>query len=57
MDAKTERAILDSLEGLMKGRTTFIVTHRVAALRGMDLVLQLAPDAQVVEYREARAAA
>jgi ATP-binding cassette subfamily B protein len=52
VDAETERAILDSLEGLMKGRTTFLVTHRVAALRDMDLVLRLVPDAQVVEYRE-----
>jgi ABC-type multidrug transport system fused ATPase/permease subunit len=41
IDSKTEAVILDSLERLMSGRTTFVVAHRLSTLRGVDLILVL----------------
>lgn len=39
LDALTERAILDALRPLMAGRTTLLVTHRLAGLETMDEIL------------------
>ncbi len=39
VDAETEGEILDAIEGAKKGRTTFLVTHRLSALRRMDLIM------------------
>ncbi len=39
VDAETEGEILCAIEGAKKGRTTFLVTHRLSALRRMDLIL------------------
>jgi ATP-binding cassette subfamily B protein len=39
VDAETESEILSAIEGAMKGRTTFLVTHRLSALRRMDRVV------------------
>ena len=41
IDSKTEAVILDSLERLMTGRTTFVVAHRLSTLRNVDLILVL----------------
>jgi len=41
VDADTERAILSELEGLMRGRTTIFISHRPAALIGMDRIVVL----------------
>jgi ATP-binding cassette, subfamily B, bacterial len=41
IDAATEAAIIESLDRLMYGRTTFIVTHRSTALKNCDTVLCL----------------
>jgi ATP-binding cassette subfamily B protein len=41
IDAATEAAIIDSLDRLMYGRTTFIITHRPTALKNCDTVLCL----------------
>ena len=41
VDLRTEAGILESLEQLMRGRTTFMVAHRLATLRGCDLLLQV----------------
>jgi ATP-binding cassette subfamily B protein len=41
IDAVTEAAILESLDRLMRGRTTFIITHRPTALKNCDVVLRL----------------
>ncbi len=41
LDAVSERAVLDSLEGLMRGRTTVLITHRPQALRNMDEIVTL----------------
>jgi len=39
IDSKTEVVILEALERLMKGRTTFMVAHRLSTLRQADLIL------------------
>jgi ATP-binding cassette subfamily B protein len=39
VDAETESEILTAIEGAKAGRTTFLVTHRLSALRRMDLVV------------------
>jgi ATP-binding cassette subfamily B protein len=41
VDAVTERAILDGLEGYMQERTSIIVSHRVSAVREADQILVL----------------
>jgi len=39
VDLRTESAILDAMERLMHGRTTFIITHRPSIVEGADMVL------------------
>lgn len=39
VDAETEGEILRAIEGAKQGRTTFLVTHRLSALRRMDRIL------------------
>jgi len=39
LDSKTERYITESLEDLMKGRTTFIIAHRLSTVRKADRIL------------------
>jgi ATP-binding cassette subfamily B protein/subfamily B ATP-binding cassette protein MsbA len=39
IDSKTEAVILDALERLMEGRTTFIVAHRLSTIVHADLIL------------------
>ena len=39
VDTKTEAMIIEAMERLMKGRTTFLVTHRTSTLTACDLVL------------------
>lgn len=39
VDLRTEAAIMEALERLMRGRTTFIIAHRLSTLRGCDLIL------------------
>jgi ATP-binding cassette, subfamily B, multidrug efflux pump len=39
LDLETEARLQDDLEVLCKGRTTFIVAHRLSTLRGVDRVL------------------
>jgi ABC-type multidrug transport system fused ATPase/permease subunit len=41
IDSRTEAVILDSLERLMAGRTTFMIAHRLSTVRNADLVLVL----------------
>ncbi|MEK7505677.1 MAG: ABC transporter ATP-binding protein [Patescibacteria group bacterium] len=41
LDAETEKYITDSLEELMKGRTTFIIAHRLSTVRRADRILYL----------------
>ncbi len=39
LDAKTEQLITQSLEKLMRGRTTFIIAHRLSTVRKADRIL------------------
>jgi ABC-type multidrug transport system fused ATPase/permease subunit len=48
VDAETEHLIRRALGRLIKGRTTFIITHRLPIIRNADLILMLR-DGQVVE--------
>ncbi len=39
IDSRTEAVILDALDRLMVGRTTFMVAHRLSTIRNVDLIL------------------
>ena len=39
IDSKTEAVILDALDRLMAGRTTFMIAHRLSTVRNADLIL------------------
>lgn len=41
IDSKTESVILDALDRLMVGRTTFMVAHRLSTIRNADKILVL----------------
>jgi ATP-binding cassette subfamily B protein len=41
LDPATERAIMDTLEELMRGRTTLIITHRLATVHHLDNIVVL----------------
>jgi ABC-type multidrug transport system fused ATPase/permease subunit len=48
IDSKTEDVILDSLEELMEGRTSFMIAHRLSTVRHADQILVM-QDGRVVE--------
>ena len=48
VDSETEALIMDGLEQLMAGRTTFIIAHRLSTVRQADLILVLR-DGHIVE--------
>lgn len=41
LDAETERSLLEALERLMAGRTTFIIAHRLSTVRRADRIIVL----------------
>jgi ATP-binding cassette subfamily B protein/subfamily B ATP-binding cassette protein MsbA len=41
LDATTESAIMDTIKELMKGRTTLIITHRIATVQDMEKIVVL----------------
>jgi ABC-type multidrug transport system fused ATPase/permease subunit/GT2 family glycosyltransferase len=41
VDSKTEAVILDALDRLMEGRTTFLIAHRLATIRSADWIVVL----------------
>jgi ATP-binding cassette subfamily B protein len=41
VDLKTEADILETMENLMRGRTSFIISHRLSALKNCDLLLKV----------------
>src|SRR5438094_6026509 len=41
VDLKTEAAIVEAMEHLALGRTTFIIAHRASALNHCDLILRI----------------
>jgi ATP-binding cassette, subfamily B, bacterial len=48
LDAESEGAIVDALQRLMRGRTTFIVAHRLSTIRNATTVVVL-EDGHVIE--------
>ena len=49
IDTETEGEILDALERLMVGRTTFMIAHRLSTLRAVDQILVLC-DGVIIEH-------
>ena len=41
VDVHTEAAIMNATEQLMKGRTTFMIAHRLETLKSCDVILEL----------------
>ncbi|MCA0407505.1 MAG: ATP-binding cassette domain-containing protein, partial [Proteobacteria bacterium] len=41
LDAATEKKLQLALEEVMKGRTTFVIAHRLATIRNADMILVL----------------
>jgi ATP-binding cassette subfamily B protein len=41
VDLKTEHAIIEAMERLMRGRTTFMIAHRLSTLEICDVRIQL----------------
>jgi ATP-binding cassette subfamily B protein/subfamily B ATP-binding cassette protein MsbA len=48
LDAETESAVLEAIDRLMQGRTTFIIAHRFSTVRRADRILVL-EDGRLVE--------
>jgi ATP-binding cassette subfamily B protein len=57
VDAKNEQAIMEALDQLMRGRTTFIIAHRLNTLAGCDVQLEVKGGRVVASDRFAAAAA
>jgi len=49
IDSQTEAVILEALERLMEGRTTFMVAHRLSTIRDSDLILVM-NHGEIVEH-------
>ena len=41
LDAETEALLLEALERLMAGRTTFVIAHRLSTIRRADRIVVL----------------
>jgi ABC-type multidrug transport system fused ATPase/permease subunit len=41
LDVHTEAAILETIQELMKGKTTFMIAHRASTLRNCNMILVL----------------
>jgi ATP-binding cassette subfamily B protein len=50
VDVRTEAAIIEAMGRLMRGRTTFMIAHRLSALKDCDLLLVI-EDGRLVEVR------
>jgi ATP-binding cassette subfamily B protein len=48
IDMKTESGIMEAMERLMEGRTTFMIAHRITTLENCDLLFML-EDGQLVD--------
>ncbi len=48
LDVATEAMVMEGLDRLTRGRTTFIIAHRLSTVRGADLILVLR-DGRIVE--------
>ena len=41
VDTRTERLVQDGMDKLMKGRTTFVIAHRLSTVRNSDCIMVL----------------
>ena len=48
VDTRTEKLIEQGLDGLMRGRTVFVIAHRLSTVRNADAILVL-ENGRVVE--------
>ena len=48
LDAESEKVVQDALNKLMEGRTSIIIAHRLATIRGVDCIYVLS-DGQIIE--------
>ncbi|MFC4872176.1 ABC transporter ATP-binding protein [Negadavirga shengliensis] len=48
VDTKTENAILNALKGIMEGRTSIIISHRVSSAKLADIIIVL-DDGRIIE--------
>ena len=39
LDARTERHVQEAIDAAMRGRTTFVIAHRLATIRNADRIL------------------
>ena len=51
LDPQTEAAIMTTLEDLMRGRTTLIITHRIATIHRVDNIIVLSEGTVVEQGR------
>jgi ATP-binding cassette subfamily B protein len=56
VDTKTEALILEALHALMRGRTTFIIAHRLSTLEGCDVRLHVEAGRLTADYHSRLAA-
>ena len=56
VDTKTEAAIMEAMERLMHGRTTFMIAHRLGTLANCDARLEI-EDGRVVRFEQQRMSA
>jgi ATP-binding cassette subfamily B protein len=52
VDMKTEAGILEAMDRLMRGRTSFLISHRLSALKHCDAILNL-DDGHLAEVTQA----
>jgi ATP-binding cassette, subfamily B, bacterial len=55
LDVKTETSLLNTIQELMKGRTTFMIAHRPSTLRNCDSIIMLENGRIVKETTEVSA--
>ena len=53
LDNESEHLVQQSLDGLMRGRTTFTIAHRLTTIRGADTILVLTDDGIVEQGNHA----
>ena len=41
IDTRTEKLVQDGMDGLMYGRTTFVIAHRLSTVRNSDCIMVL----------------
>jgi ATP-binding cassette subfamily B protein len=51
VDVQTEASIMQATEDLMRGRTTFMIAHRLSTLKSCEMILVL-ENGELVEVRE-----